>query len=350
MSTKTEPPQVTYLKFSELVVDTALSGRQEKEIKANAKELAPIMEAKGEWDAMQPGQFFIGEDGKKYLCAGFTRMYAAESLGWKGGYFFDNKDTPVARRYLCILTNAGKAVSLFEQGRIFAQDYNGVVADDFAGALADKKNPKDWKIQPATLDEIGVRVGKTGEHIRKCILIFESEPEIAELLLADKISAKIIPTAAAWAKGDDAKQLRILKAAIRAAGDEKATSKHMEIIKPDFVKLKAKTGEKEDKGSGGDPTEREDKGSGGDPTEREDKGSGGDPTERELNIGAPAPSSSKPPTQKETKTIRESVIAIIAKYDSETGLNSMSDEDLGGTADALIGAGLIVTHLPKEPF
>ena len=56
------------------------------------------------------------------------------------------------------------------------------------------------------------------------------------------------------------------------------------------------------------------------------------------------------PTQKEAKTIRDSVILIIMKWDEDIGLRSMSDEEASALADALVAAGLIVTALPGGPF
>jgi hypothetical protein len=342
MPTKTAPtPQ--YHKFSELVIDPILSRRSPKEIRDNAKELAKDMAAFGEWDAMQPGQVFTGEDGKLHVCAGFTRIEAAKSLDLKGGYFFELEGvSQFDIEAKAITTNGGKPISRRELGGLFAKWETGVVADDFAGAVADPKEAKHWKIAPMGHDEIAMKIGKSSEYVRQCIVIASASPEIAELIETDQISHNIVIIADNWAKHDPAKALRILRAAVRAAAGEKATKKHMEAIKADFVKQKAVAGTNgaEDKGGKDEKEDREDKGGKDEKEDREDKG-GKEPAEL-----FPQQTEPKPPTKKETKGIRETLITAILKWDEDKGNLSMSDDDAGGLADALVDAGLIIARLP----
>ena len=331
------------VKLSELIVDHALSGRSEKEIRENAKSLAKEMEAHGEWDSMQPGQVFRDKEDKIHLCAGFTRVAAAESLGYKTGWFFETETDELTLRLKCITTNGGKPVSRMEQGKLYKMLENGIVADDFAGATADPKKASDWKIQPMTLAEIGEKIGKTSEHVRQCVIIHNSSPEIRELIETDQVSHNIVIKAYSWAKDDEGKALKILNAAVRAAkkaGDDKATQKHMDEIKGDFVKLKAVSEEKTNEEKKPEKTAK----SLFDEDDKED-GEEKNSTERQSELPTPE-DEPKPPTKKETKSIRDSAIVVILKYDEEKGLNSMTDEDASGLADALIEAGLIVEKLP----
>lgn len=237
MPTKPEPPAIESLKFSELIIDPLYSGRTKKEISANAKDLAPML-ADG-WDPAQPGQYFIGEDGKKVLKAGFTRMEAAKLNDIKSGYFVHAPGDAVTHLTACLRTNSGKAIARRAKGDVFVKLRDGVVADDFAGSLADPKNSKDWKRAPMSLQEIAdlPGVGMTSEGVRQCIIIAESSPEVAELMEADLVSDGIVVDSKQLAKGDDGKQLRILKKCIsiaKADGKDKATAQHFKQAKAEL--------------------------------------------------------------------------------------------------------------------
>lgn len=346
MSTKPTPTPV-YLKFSELVVDPILSGRSKKEITENAKSLAKEMEAFGEWDAMQPGQVFTGEDGKLHLCAGFTRLAAATALGYKGGYFFEiPKADPLDIRLKCITTNGGKPVSRLEQGKLFSVLKEGLVADDFAGAVADPKNPKDWKMQPMTDAEIADKIGKSGEHVRQCVMITEIEnEELREMLDSDAISTNSIVVAMGWAKQNENLALRIIKRAQREAGNDRVTKKHLDAIKGEFTTLKAVPAKKTDAASSeagsdaGNGTHGEDVGA-------NDNSGGIESGELEsVNIETELPfqteSQPKPISKTTQKTIRATLLTVILETDSEI------DDDLANRlADRLIDAKLIVIETP----
>jgi len=350
MSSKSDTSTApVFHKFSELVIDPILSGRSPKEIRENAKSLAKEMQAHGEWDSMQPGQVFLGEDDKLHVCAGFTRIAAAQSLEWKGGYFFEvPKVDPIEIRLKCITTNGGKPVSRMEQGKVFAALQNGVVSDDFAGSVADPKNVKDWKVQPMTFQEIADKIGKSGEHVRQCIMLNELENEgIKAMIEADEISTNVIVVAMGWAKKNENLALRILKAAQKEANGEKVTKKHLDAVKADLVKEKAivtkskkgatSAADKEDQ-EGGD----EDEGGSDAGVDNKDEQDGKESQETpSLNLGEPAPSAPKPPTKAALKTIRDTLLTVILETDAEI------DDDLAQRlADRLIDAKLIVNETP----
>ena len=77
--------------IKDITVDITLSGRTQKEITANAKDLAPKLAAFGGFDATQPGAVFK-RDGKWHLARGFTRVAAALSEDIKVGYFMEVPD------------------------------------------------------------------------------------------------------------------------------------------------------------------------------------------------------------------------------------------------------------------
>jgi len=239
MSTKPTPPIIESLKFSELVIDPLYSGRDSKEIHANAKELAPSL-ANG-WDATQPGQYFIGEDGKKHLVAGFTRVEAAKLNELKSGYFVKTEGDAVSHLTACIRTNGGKPISRPAQGALFASLRDGLVADDFKGATADPANDADWKRKPMTLEEIASHPGiaKTTEHVKQCILVAEDPIYAAH---EDEISVNAFIAASNLVSkhydGSETKLEKVIRAAVNAAkedGKDKATPKHFDAIKAQFI-------------------------------------------------------------------------------------------------------------------
>ena len=224
-------PTIEEIKLSDLIVSIELSGRTQKEIDANAKLLCPMLAAYGSWDVSQPGQYFIRE-GKKHLAAGFTRNAAAKLAGLKTGHFVQIKDDPATLRTSCIRTNLGKPISQFEQGRIYSAMREG---DD-----ASKMKVGDIPLAAMTEKEIAESVGYTPVHIATSISIFESSPEIAQLLIEGKVSAGIVVKSRQQVK-DEGKQLRYLKAAVKLAeseGKETATAKHLDAVRADHAPIK----------------------------------------------------------------------------------------------------------------
>lgn len=238
MSTKTKSvdiPSIEELKLSELTLDLQYSGRTQKEISANAKALAPIMEAHGMWDSGQPGQYFES-DGKKVLCAGFTRFEAAKSAGFKVGYFTRSNEGRVGLLLKCFTTNQGKPISAWKQGERYAQ-------------LEAGENPEDAKkvdevLAPMPIKEIAGLTGLSTQRVLDCIAVFQASPEIAELILDGSLSANVFNRVRQIGK-TPAKQMEIIKAAMKVAKDEgreTTTMKHLDAVKANFIaakKLKA---------------------------------------------------------------------------------------------------------------
>lgn len=341
MTTKAEPPQIESLKFSELVVDTLYSGRDKKEITANAKDLAPQL-ADG-WDVAQPGQYFIGDDDKKYVVAGFTRIEAAKLAGHKSGYFVQTNGDAVFHLTACLRTNSGKPVSRKSKGERFIMLRDGMVADDFKGAIADPKNKADWKRQPMELKEIAELpgVGLSYESIRQCIAIAESSPEIAQLIEDGSVSLNIVVTSKQLAKGDDDRQLKILKKCVsiaKADGKDKATEQHFKEAKAELYppKLIADTPPEDKKGGKGAETKEKD--AGGQP-EKEKQGSS-DESERQESPEVEPEGLFKEMVQHVAKTdVKAALVAIISKWSDETG-QAPTENEIEQLADSIIEAKL----------
>lgn len=340
MSTKTTSP--VFHKFSELDINPSLSGRSDKEIRENAKLLAKEMEAHGEWDVLQPGQVAAVKDGNPRVVAGFTRIAAAQLCGYKGGWFFEIEDaSELDLRLKCITTNGGKPVNRFQQGCLFQLLGAGVAADDFAGTTGDPAKPEDWKIAPMNDTRIAEKIGMSREHVRQCIVICESSPDIRTLIETDQISYNVVVKARTWAKGehgviDDVKALKALRGAIREAGGEKVTLKHLEAVKATYFPLKA-VWKKKGKEKVDDPDAKDEKKENtGDSGHDEERGSGGSEPQ-ELNLGAT--DSPKPPTPKRADNIRAELVALLTKFDGKIS-------NVDSLADWLIVSGVIVAEMP----
>lgn len=347
MPTKPEPPQIESIPFKDIIIDPLYSGRTKKEISANAKDLAPML-ADG-WDPAQPGQYFIGEDGKKVLKAGFTRMEAAKLNDIKSGYFIHAPGDAVTHLTACLRTNSGKAIARRAKGDVFVKLRDGVVADDFAGALADPKNAKDWKRAPMSLQEIAdlPGVGMTSEGVRQCIIIAESSPEVAELMEADLVSDGIVVDSKQLAKGDDDKQLRILKKCIsiaKADGKDKATAQHFKQAKAELFppKLIADDGNDTPKSI----THR-DKEAG-----KPEKDAGGTPESGNQASGEPSNGAESHEETPLEQTLFNDAVQLVAKKDPKAALMSIIErfceetsnvwnpDEMEQLADAIIEAKL----------
>lgn len=232
MSQKTTPPTIVELKLATLIKDYSLSGRSEKEIKENAKDLAPMLA--GGWSPSQPGEFFM-RDGKPHLAAGFTRTAAAEANDLKTGYFVGIPDDAATLRTVCIRTNASKAIKPFEQGRIYAAME--------AGTNPETAEAGQEILTPMTQKQIAEAVGKKPQWIGACISIFQSPEEIHPLIEEGRVSAGVVKKARELVK-DDKKLVRFVKAIVKKAdeeGKQTATFQHLDAVRPDFAPLKAKT-------------------------------------------------------------------------------------------------------------
>lgn len=337
------PPEILAVPIKELQIDISLSGRSKKEIAANAKALAPALTAAKGWDASQPGAFFV-RNGEKHLARGFTRVEAATIAKVATGYFVEIPDEPANLRTEAIRSNRGAPISAFEQGRIYAGMRDGTKDPD-------KLAVGEVALKSMSQEEIAAEVGYTASHISRCTAIFESPEEIAELIAEDKVAATVVTQAAVMAnkaeKGlerdvDEAKQLKIVKAAIKAAGEEGkscATMKHLNLVKAQFApKLKADGGDKKKDA----PPKAEDvrkpdddadeSGSG----EQEEEKAPTPQAESVMELGLTAP---PPVSKKSAKDRKEGFRTILTQWGDECTV-TFSDEDFENLWERIESSGL----------
>lgn len=231
--------------------------RTDKEVHANAIEVAEFMEASGDSPELYPIKYVKGPNGELFT-RNHATLKAAEMRGWKQIVAVESPHKHGSTEdYLDLLfsNNAGHPINRVSQGRLYKQLRDGIKAEDWT-----EESP-NWIKEPMTEKEIG-EAGKptdySAEHVRQCIVLADSSPDVQLLLESDKVGANIVITALQWAKGDEAKQLKILRAAVRQAESEgvsKATKRHLDAIKSDFVQLKAAgpTGDSEKPKGGSKP-------------------------------------------------------------------------------------------------
>lgn len=222
--------------------------RTEKEVHANALEVAESMEAQGDNPELYPIKYAKGDDGEYFtrnhatLKAAQMRNKATNGEKWTHLVAIESPHERGSAADLLDLihsNNQGHPLDRIAQGRIYNALAAGVAHPDSTAEA-----PK-WIREPMSNKEIGEAckpTDYTAEHVNQCRVLADSSPEIQLLLENEKVSANIVITAKQLAKGDEAKQLKILKRAITYAseqGDDKATKKHFDAIKPEFVTLKA---------------------------------------------------------------------------------------------------------------
>lgn len=226
--------------------------RTPKEVANNAKEVAQFMETQGDNPELFPIRFV--EIDKEMFTRNHATLLAAQQRGWTHIYAVKSPHEPGSTAdYLDLLmsNNSGHPVGRIAQGRLYKELRDGLAEDDKEVlAKIEPGSEVPWKRAPMTEQEIGdaCKPVYSAEHVRQCIVLAESSPEIQELMENGSVSANIVVTARGWAKEDEGKQLKILKAALRNArenGSDKATKKHLDAVKSDFVKLKAAGGKEE---------------------------------------------------------------------------------------------------------
>jgi len=211
--------------------------RSPKDVTANAVELAEFMEAEGDVPELHPIKFVKGPNGELFT-RNHATLKAAEMRKWPNLLAIESPHAhgSVADMLdLLFSNNQGHPIGRVAQGKLYKSLSDGIPAED-----STEEVPK-WTREPMTPKEIAAACKPvyTEQHIKDCITLCESSPEIQELMEGDLVSANIVITARQWAKGDEAKQLRILKAAVKEADGVKATKKHIDAIKSQFVELKA---------------------------------------------------------------------------------------------------------------
>lgn len=241
--TKPIAPEIERLKFKELTIDNLYSGRTQKEINENAKEKAKELAAAGGWSPAMPGQYFIGEDGKKVLLAGFSRVQGSVINGETEGYFVKVDGEIIDHLLACETSNSVRPISALAKGARYDMLRNGEPAEGIE--TPDPKDKTHWKRPPMTNAEIAERIGKTDAWVSKCISIYNAPTDVRELLENDKIAVPVAEGARSIAekhyKGSEAKQTAICRRAVSFAkdeGKETATKKHFDAIKAEFIPAK----------------------------------------------------------------------------------------------------------------
>lgn len=218
--------------------------RSDKELKQNVKDVEAQMEQQGDEPTAFPIRYVVS--GKQKFTRNHATFIAAKARGWKEVYAIQLPYEAGSLKDITDLVTSnsgGHPISRVKQGELYLKMSEGELRADLeSGKEIDPET--DYVRKPMSDKEIAEAFSPvySTEHIRQCKILASTTPEIQALIESGAISANIVIIAQGWAKGDDAKQLRILKAAAKLAeseGAKTATKKHMDAIKSDFVKLKA---------------------------------------------------------------------------------------------------------------
>ncbi len=166
-----------------------------------------------------PVKAFTDKDGKVYLREGFRRMRAV-SLALKAGHKIERIPVILDERKLSeeertlefLINNDGKPFTMLEQSEVIRQLLNFGLK----------------------ITEVIARTGKARGYIDNLILLANAPAKIREYIRSGKISAHAVVQIMQAIKGDEAKLIEEVEAAIKAAkaaGKEKATPKHVKTEK-----------------------------------------------------------------------------------------------------------------------
>ena len=194
---------------SSLIVDEKKNIREEY---GNIEELMNSIVQNG---VRNPVKAFTDKDGKIYLREGFRRMRAV-NLALKEGkkieripVILDERKMSEEERTLeFLINNDGKPFTMLEQSEVIKQLINFGLK----------------------VTEVVARTGKARGYIENLILLANAPAKIRDYIKSGKISAHAVIQIMQALKGDEAKLLEEVEAAIKAAkeaGKEKATPKHV---------------------------------------------------------------------------------------------------------------------------
>lgn len=166
-----------------------------------------------------PVKAFTDKDGKVYLREGFRRMRAV-SLALKAGQKIERIPVILDERKLSeeertlefLINNDGKPFTMLEQSEVIRQLLNFGLK----------------------VTEVVARTGKARGYIENLIMLANAPAKIREYIRSGKISAHAVIQIMQAIKGDEAKLLEEVEAAIKAAkdaGKNKATPKHVKTDK-----------------------------------------------------------------------------------------------------------------------
>jgi hypothetical protein len=230
--------------------------RSDKELAANVADVVKHMEQSGDNPVMFPIRYV--KSGANKFTRNHATLLAAKSRNWPQVYAIElpyEADSITDIVDLVLSNNGGHAVSRVKQGELYLTLQNGQLKPGLENGKIVEDG--DWIRKPMDDKEIAASMSPvyTAEHIRQCKILAQSTPEIRALIESEEVAANIVVTAKAWSDGDPAKQLRILKAAIRVAKEEgktTATKKHIDAVKSEFVKLTASSNKCEESTPSGD--------------------------------------------------------------------------------------------------
>lgn len=194
---------------SSLIVDEKKNIREEY---GNIEELMNSIVQNG---VRNPVKAFTDKDGKIYLREGFRRMRAV-NLALKEGkkieripVILDERKISEEERTLeFLINNDGKPFTMLEQSEVIKQLVNFGLK----------------------VTEVVARTGKARGYIENLILLANAPAKIRDYIKSGKISAHAVIQIMQALKGDEAKLLEEVEAAIKVAkeaGKEKATPKHV---------------------------------------------------------------------------------------------------------------------------
>ncbi len=229
-----------------ILVQEGYNIRPDAEVKANAKEVAATMEARGDIPELFPITYVV--NGNKKFTRNHATLLAAQMRGWKEVYAANapwkfNSVTDIAD--LVLSNNGGHPIGRESQGKIYADLRDGVLepeADTLKRTKVGEEPIPQYERDPMPENDIAKLFGKSPEHIRQCIAIHEAPESVKPYLDDDSISHNAFIAAKNLVSkhhdGKESKLLQVVKRTVAAAkedGKDKATPKHFDSIKAEFI-------------------------------------------------------------------------------------------------------------------
>lgn len=198
-----------------LMAPSALIVDETKNIREDYGNIEELMNSIVQNGVRNPVKAYTDKDGKIYLREGFRRMRAV-SLALKAGkkieripVILDERKMSEEERTLeFLINNDGKPFTMLEQSEVIKQLLNFGLK----------------------VTEVVSRTGKARGYIENLILLANAPAKIREYIKSGKISAHAVIQIMQAIKGDEAKLIEEVEAAIKAAkeaGKAKATPKHV---------------------------------------------------------------------------------------------------------------------------
>lgn len=198
-----------------MMAPSALIVDEKKNIREDYGNIEELMNSIVENGVRNPVKAYTDKDGKIYLREGFRRMRAV-NLALKAGkkieripvILDERKMSDEERTLEFLINNDGKPFTMLEQSEVIRQLLNFGLK----------------------VTEVVSRTGKARGYIENLILLANAPAKIREYIKSGKISAHAVIQIMQAIKGDEAKLIEEVEAAIKAAkdaGKEKATPKHV---------------------------------------------------------------------------------------------------------------------------